>query len=133
MAKRLRWLRWTLVIVAVVIAAAIAAPFLVPLSTFIPQLTEQASKAIGQPVVIRDLQLRLLPTPRAVATEYLRLIDGFVLDREDQHLVENVRSLGMQAIAAPTVMRTVEDRVALARTVLDFARNVREARALEVE
>jgi LPPG:FO 2-phospho-L-lactate transferase len=73
------------------------------------------------------------PTPRAVATEYLRLIDGFVLDREDQHLVENVRSLGMQAIAAPTVMRTVEDRVALARTVLDFARNVREARALEVE
>jgi LPPG:FO 2-phospho-L-lactate transferase len=73
------------------------------------------------------------PTPRAVATEYLRLIDGFVLDREDLHLLESVRSLGMQAIAAATVMRTVEDRVALARTVLDFARNVREQRALEVE
>ncbi len=73
------------------------------------------------------------PTPRAVATEYLRLADGFVLDREDQSMVEGVRSLGMHAIAAPTVMRTAEDRVALARTVLDFARNVREARALEVE
>jgi LPPG:FO 2-phospho-L-lactate transferase len=68
-----------------------------------------------------------------VATEYLRLADGFVLDREDTQLVESVRSLGMQAIAAPTVMRTVEDRVALARAVLDFARNVREVRALEVE
>jgi LPPG:FO 2-phospho-L-lactate transferase len=73
------------------------------------------------------------PTPRAVATEYLRLADGFVLDREDTQLVESVRSLGMQAIAAPTVMRTVEDRVALARAVLEFARNVREVRALEVE
>jgi LPPG:FO 2-phospho-L-lactate transferase len=73
------------------------------------------------------------PSPRAVAIEYLRLIDGFVLDREDENLLESVRSLGMQAIAAPTVMRTVDDRVALARTVLDFARVVREARAAEVE
>jgi LPPG:FO 2-phospho-L-lactate transferase len=67
-----------------------------------------------------------------VATEYLRLVDGFVLDREDAHLVEGVRSLGMQAIAAATVMRTVDDRVALARTVLEFARSVRDAKA-EVE
>jgi LPPG:FO 2-phospho-L-lactate transferase len=73
------------------------------------------------------------PSPRAVAIEYLRLIDGFVLDREDVHLAESVRSLGLQVLAAPTVMRTVEDRVALARAVLDFARSVREIRALEVE
>jgi LPPG:FO 2-phospho-L-lactate transferase len=73
------------------------------------------------------------PSPRAVAIEYLRLIDGFVLDREDENLLESVRSLGMQAIAAQTVMRTADDRVALARTVLDFARVVREARAAEVE
>ncbi len=73
------------------------------------------------------------PSPRAVATLYLRLVDGFVIDREDAHLVESVRSLGMQVLAAPTVMRTIEDRVALARTVLDFAAAVREIRALEVE
>jgi LPPG:FO 2-phospho-L-lactate transferase len=73
------------------------------------------------------------PSPRAVAGEYLRLIDGFVLDREDVHLVEGVRSLGIQAVAVPTVMRSVDDRVALARAVLDFARQVRETRALEVE
>ena len=73
------------------------------------------------------------PSPRAVAGQYLRLIDGFVLDREDIHLAEGVRSLGIQALAAPTVMRTIDDRVALARAVLDFARTVREVRALEVQ
>jgi LPPG:FO 2-phospho-L-lactate transferase len=73
------------------------------------------------------------PSPRSVAVQYLRLIDGFVIDREDMGLAESVRSLGIQVLAAPTVMRSVEDRVALARAVLDFARNVREIRALEVE
>jgi LPPG:FO 2-phospho-L-lactate transferase len=73
------------------------------------------------------------PSPRAVAIEYLRLVDGFVIDREDTHLVESVRSLGIQVLAAPTVMRTPDDRVALARIVLDFAATVREIRTLEVE
>jgi LPPG:FO 2-phospho-L-lactate transferase len=73
------------------------------------------------------------PSPRSVAGEYLRLIDGFVLDREDEHLAESVRSLGIQVLAAPTVMRSVDDRIALARAVLDFAASVREIRALEVE
>jgi LPPG:FO 2-phospho-L-lactate transferase len=73
------------------------------------------------------------PSPRAVVGEYLRLIDGFVVDTEDAHLAEGVRSLGLQVLATPTVMRSVDDRVALAQAVLDFARNVREIRALEVE
>ena len=73
------------------------------------------------------------PSPRAVAGQYLRLIDGFVLDRQDSQLAESVRSLGIQVVAAQTVMRSVDDRVALARTVLDFARTVREVRAAEVE
>jgi LPPG:FO 2-phospho-L-lactate transferase len=73
------------------------------------------------------------PSPRAVAGEYLRLIDGFVIDREDVHLVESVRSMGIQVLAAQTVMRSPDDRVALARTVLEFAHKVREIRALEVE
>jgi LPPG:FO 2-phospho-L-lactate transferase len=73
------------------------------------------------------------PSARAVAGEYLRLIDGFVIDREDVHLSESVRSLGIQVLATRTVMRSIDDRVALARAVLDFARTVREVRAAEVE
>lgn len=67
MAKRLRWLRWTLAIAAVVIAAAIIVPFLVPLDAFIPRVSAYASAAVGQPVTISELRLHLLPTPRAVA------------------------------------------------------------------
>ncbi len=73
------------------------------------------------------------PTPRGVAGEYLRLIDGFVLDRADANLVDSVRSLGIEALVAPTVMRSVEDRVALARAVLDFAGVLREKRTAEVQ
>ena len=73
------------------------------------------------------------PSPRSVAGQYLRLIDGFVIDRQDEALAQSVRSLGMEVLAAPTVMRSLEDRVTLARAVLDFARTVREIRALEVE
>jgi len=73
------------------------------------------------------------PTALGAATEYRSLADGFVIDREDLALAEGVRSLGMQVLAAQTVMRTIDERVALARSVLDFARSIREARALEVE
>jgi LPPG:FO 2-phospho-L-lactate transferase len=73
------------------------------------------------------------PSPRGVAAEYLRFIDGFVIDRQDAAAAESVRSLGMEVLAAPTVMRGTEDRIALARTVLEFAAAIREKRAAEVE
>jgi LPPG:FO 2-phospho-L-lactate transferase len=73
------------------------------------------------------------PSPLAVAAEYLRLIDGFVIDRADAGQTESVRSLGIEVHAAQTVMRTAEDRVALARSVLDFARALREKKAVEAE
>jgi LPPG:FO 2-phospho-L-lactate transferase len=73
------------------------------------------------------------PSPRGVAGEYLRLIDGFVIDREDLAAAEGVRSLGLEVLAAPTVMRNDDDRVALAHAVLGFAAAIRERRAAEVE
>jgi LPPG:FO 2-phospho-L-lactate transferase len=73
------------------------------------------------------------PSPRAVAGEYLRLIDGFVLDSEDAPLAESVRSLGMQVLALPTIMRSIDDRVVLAQEVLDFAATIRARREAEVE
>ena len=72
------------------------------------------------------------PSALAVAGEYLRFLDGFVIDREDAALADAVRSLGLKVHVAQTVMRTDEMRLALARSVLDFARSVREAKALEL-
>jgi LPPG:FO 2-phospho-L-lactate transferase len=70
---------------------------------------------------------------RGVAGEYLRLVDGFVIDRTDADLSQSIASLGMRVLAAPTLMRSSEDRVALARAVLEFAASIREARAVEAE
>ena len=67
MARRSSWLRWTVAVLAIVVAAALAAPFLVPVSSFIPELTAMASQKLGQPVAIEGLELHLVPTPRAVA------------------------------------------------------------------
>ncbi|MGQ0655736.1 MAG: 2-phospho-L-lactate transferase CofD family protein [Betaproteobacteria bacterium] len=73
------------------------------------------------------------PSARGVAGEYLRLIDGFVIDREDAAYLDNVRSLGIAVLAAPTIMRSIEDRTALAQAILDFAGAIREKRAAEIE
>ena len=69
------------------------------------------------------------PSVRAVAGEYLRLIDGFIIDREDEIFAESVRSLGITV----AVGRTVEDRVALAQATLDFAAAIRATRVMETE
>jgi LPPG:FO 2-phospho-L-lactate transferase len=73
------------------------------------------------------------PSARGAASEYLRLIDGFVIDRQDFALVESVRSLGMEVAVAQTVMRSPDERVALARSVLDFARLIREKKTADVD
>ena len=73
------------------------------------------------------------PSVRAVAGEYLRLIDGFVIDREDEIFAESVRSLGIAVRPTATVMRNANDRIALAQTALDFAAGIRATRRLESE
>jgi LPPG:FO 2-phospho-L-lactate transferase len=73
------------------------------------------------------------PSVRSVAGEYLRLIDGFVIDREDEIFAESVRSLGIAVRPTATVMRTVDDRISLAQASLDFARAIRATRVMEAE
>jgi LPPG:FO 2-phospho-L-lactate transferase len=81
--------------------------------------------------MMRELGREL--SARSVAGEYLRIIDGFVLDSEDAALAQSVRSLGMEVVALPTIMRSVDDRVVLAQEVLDFATTIRQRREAEVQ
>ena len=76
-------------------------------------------------------ELRHEASARRVALEYHRLIDGFVIDREDAASAEDVRASGIEVLVANTVMRTVEDRAELARAVLAFAQAIRERRLQE--
>jgi len=76
-------------------------------------------------------ELRHEASARRVALEYLRLIDGFVIDSEDAAAAEDVRASGIEVLVANTVMRSVEDRTALARAVLAFAQTIRERKLQE--
>jgi len=78
-------------------------------------------------------ELRREASARSVAMEYLRIIDGFVLDEADADLAEGIRASGMEVTSTNTIMHTVDDRIALAQKVLDFALAVREAKALAEE
>jgi LPPG:FO 2-phospho-L-lactate transferase len=57
----------------------------------------------------------------AVAAHYRGLIDGLVIDREDAALRPRLLEEGLQVAVTDTVMRSLDDRVRLAREVLDFA------------
>ena len=53
------------------------------------------------------------------------MLGGLVGDSADEALVEGIRASGIHALAVPTLMRTPDDRLRLARAVLEFARAVR--------
>lgn len=76
-------------------------------------------------------ELRHEASARRVALEYLKLIDGFVIDTKDAASAEDVRASGIEVLVANTVMRSQEDRSTLARAVLAFAQSIRERRLQE--
>ena len=55
-----------------------------------------------------------------VAKHYRKLATHFVIDEVDAGASDAVAALGLQTICAQTVMRTLDDRIALAKTVLAF-------------
>jgi len=75
-----RAVRWLLVVVALLGGAAVAVPFLVPVSRFIPEIARSASGSIGQPVAIAGLRAQLLPTPRLVA-------EGIRIGKKDEVVI----------------------------------------------
>lgn len=51
-------------------------------------------------------------------------MQGFVLDEQDRGLKQEVEALGFATIVTNTVMVTLQDRIELARTVLEFASEI---------
>jgi LPPG:FO 2-phospho-L-lactate transferase len=52
-------------------------------------------------------------------------MQGFVLDEQDRQLQQEVEALGYATIVTNTVMVTLQDRIELAGTVLDFANEIK--------
>lgn len=69
--------------------------------------------------IMRELGLEVHNA--VLARHYQGLIDGLILDRVDAPDVAAIEALGVRAATTATVMRTLEDRIALAAFALRFA------------
>ncbi|QUD90386.1 2-phospho-L-lactate transferase [Phenylobacterium montanum] len=78
-------------------------------------------QAIKGPSAKMMRELGLEPGPLTVARHYQGLIDGLLLDEIDAASAVAVEALGLAAAVAPTVMRSDQDRIALAGHALAFA------------
>ena len=67
-------------------------------------------------------ELDIPATATAVARHYRDLITGFVLDECDGASEPEVADLRLATMVTQTVMSSLEDRIALARDVLAFAK-----------
>ena len=62
----------------------------------------------------------MVNTAQSVASHYDDFLDGFVLDLQDQDHAASIQENGVATVVTQTVMRTLEDRVALARDCLEI-------------
>jgi LPPG:FO 2-phospho-L-lactate transferase len=84
-----------------------------------------AGQAVKGPTAKMMKELGLDPSAGTVAHRYHDLLDGYVIDHAD---MSEVVSIDARVTLAQTLMRTLEDREALARTVLDAAAVLRRRR-----
>ena len=77
-------------------------------------------RAIKGPTAKMMRELGIPATTVEVARHYAGLATHFVIDQVDADAEPAVRALGLSTAVAQTVMTTLEDRVALARTVMDI-------------
>jgi LPPG:FO 2-phospho-L-lactate transferase len=77
--------------------------------------------ALKGPAAKMFAELQLPSTALAVAEHYGDLLDGFVIDTADAELAGAIEELGTAVLTTHTVMHTLDDRIGLAREVLQFA------------
>ena len=81
-------------------------------------------EAIKGPTAKMMRELDIDSTALAVARHYEDIIDGFILDATDADIAAQVEALGIATIATNTVMDSLDDRVMLARDVLEFCHEI---------
>ncbi|MFL6799131.1 MAG: 2-phospho-L-lactate transferase [Xanthobacteraceae bacterium] len=77
-----------------------------------------SGKAVKGPTAKMMRELGLAVDAAAPASLYADFLDGFIVDHADRSLVSRVP---VPAMTAQTLMRTLQDRMALAHVVIEFA------------
>ena len=60
------------------------------------------------------------PTSLGVARLYRGICDRFLIDERDAHLAPAIADLGIRPLVAPIIMETDEDKIALAKLILEL-------------
>jgi len=81
------------------------------------------NKAIKGPAAKMFSELGFLPSACSVAEHYKGLIKGFVFDSIDINEMERINRSGIISFATNTIMKSNQDKVRLAREVINFSRN----------
>lgn len=87
-------------------------------------------RAVKGPAAKIMNELGLASSALAVREYYGKLLDGFVLDNCDRHLLSE---MNVATLCTQTLMRTMEDRTQLASATLDFCDNIGSSRILETQ
>jgi LPPG:FO 2-phospho-L-lactate transferase len=77
-------------------------------------------QAIKGPAAKMLGELGLDVSPVGVASRYAGLIEGFVMDQQDEALADAVRALGLEVTVTQTIMRSDADRASLAADCIDL-------------
>jgi len=80
-----------------------------------------AGEAIKGPTAKMFRELGFTPSPAAVADRYRDFLDVMIVDERDAATADDVAALGLKVELAQTVMRSLDDKIALARTALAAA------------
>jgi LPPG:FO 2-phospho-L-lactate transferase len=84
-----------------------------------------AGMAVKGPTAKIMAELGLQPDSRAVARHYAGLIDGFVIDSVDETLE---KEMGVATAVTNTMMRTLDNKIALARECMAFCGRLADRR-----
>jgi len=77
-------------------------------------------KAIKGPTSKMMSELSMPTTATAVADYYQELINGMVVDTVDKELAGEIEAKGIKILVSKTVMRSVQDKINLAKDVIEF-------------
>lgn len=83
-------------------------------------------RALKGPTAKIMAELGIGASALAAARHYQPWIDGFILDTVDEDLRTEVETLGIAVHCCNTIMKTLNDRIELARATLEFARGCRK-------
>ena len=78
-------------------------------------------KALRGPAARIMEELGMAPGNLVLAEYYRDFLDGLIIDRIDEHEAAAIEKLGIKVKIADTVMRSMQDRIDLAETTLEFA------------